>query len=196
MQTMQVLQRSGFWWIGEKVKQIAYSVLKWPNVKVQHCGLTIMLFFSDEDFENINKLAGETKVEDISKIGRFGLGFNAVYHLTDVPSFISREHLVVFDPNIHHLQRHIKDRSRPGIHINLAEKPNSLTRYHDQFQLYNVNCAILHKHFVAFTTKEHYFDFLSARLPKQEQAISAKRPMVMTGFKQLFLTFVNVLRPC
>ena len=93
--------------------------------------------FSDEDFENINKLAGETKVEDISKIGRFGLGFNAVYHLTDVPSFISREHLVVFDPNIHHLQRHIKDRSRPGIHINLAEKPNSLTRYHDQFQLYN-----------------------------------------------------------
>ena len=93
--------------------------------------------FSDEDFENINKLAGETKVEDISKIGRFGLGFNAVYHVTDVPSFISREQLVVFDPNIHHLGRHIKDRSRPGIRINLAEKPSSLTRYHDQFQLYN-----------------------------------------------------------
>ena len=93
--------------------------------------------FSDDDFVNINKLAGETKVEDISKIGRFGLGFNAVYHLTDVPSFISREHLVIFDPNIHHLQRHIKDRSRPGIHINLAEKPESLTRYHDQFQPYN-----------------------------------------------------------
>ncbi len=93
--------------------------------------------FTDEDFENINKLAGETKVEDISKIGRFGLGFNAVYHLTDVPSFITREHLVIFDPNIHHLQPHIKDRSRPGIHINLAEKPESLRRYHDQFQLYN-----------------------------------------------------------
>ncbi len=93
--------------------------------------------FTDEDFENINKLAGETKVEDISKIGRFGLGFNAVYHLTDVPSFISREHLVVFDPNIHHLQRHIKDRSRPGIRINLAEKPESFARYHDQFQPYN-----------------------------------------------------------
>jgi sacsin len=93
--------------------------------------------FTDEDFENINKLAGETKVEDISKIGRFGLGFNAVYHLTDVPSFISREHLVIFDPNTHHLQRHIKDRSRPGIHINLTTKPESLTRYHDQFRPYN-----------------------------------------------------------
>ena len=93
--------------------------------------------FSDEDFENINKLAGETKVEDISKIGRFGLGFNAVYHVTDVPSFISREHLVVLDPNTRHLQRHIRDKSRPGIRINLAEKPNSLIRYGDQFQLYN-----------------------------------------------------------
>ncbi|XP_028400775.1 sacsin-like [Dendronephthya gigantea] len=93
--------------------------------------------FTDDDFENINKLAGETKVEDISKIGRFGLGFNAVYHLTDVPSFISREHLIVFDPNTHHLQRHIQNRSRPGIRINLVEKSDSLTRYHDQFQLYN-----------------------------------------------------------
>ena len=93
--------------------------------------------FTDKDFENINKLAGETKVEDISKIGRFGLGFNAVYHLTDVPSFISRQYLVIFDPNIHHLQRCIRDRSLPGIHFNLAEKPESLTRYHDQFQPYN-----------------------------------------------------------
>ena len=86
--------------------------------------------FSDEDFENINKLAGQTKEEDISKIGRFGLGFNAVYHLTDVPSFISRNRLVVFDPNTRHLKR-------PGIRINLAKKPSSLTRYSDQFQLYN-----------------------------------------------------------
>ena len=93
--------------------------------------------FSDEDFENIYKLAGETKVEDISKIGRFGLGFNAVYHVTDVPSFISREHLVVLDPNTHHLQHHIRDKSRSGVRINLAKNPNSLTLYCDQLQLYN-----------------------------------------------------------
>ena len=93
--------------------------------------------FTDEDFENINKLAGETKVEDISKIGRFGLGFNAVYHLTDVPSFISRKYLVVFDPNTHHLQSLIKDRSHPGVRINLAQKQEPFRRYQDQFQLYN-----------------------------------------------------------
>ncbi len=117
--------------------------------------------FTDKDFENINKLAGETKVEDISKIGRFGLGFNAVYHLTDVPSFISREHLVVFDPNIHHLQRHIKDRSRPGIRINLAKKPESLTSYHDQFQLYNgvFGCNTMH------TLRGFYYDGTLFRFP-------------------------------
>ena len=128
--------------------------------------------FTDEDFENINKLAGETKVKDISKIGRFGIGFNAVYHLTDVPSFISREHLVIFDPNIHHLEPHIKDRSRPGIHINLAEKPESfLTRYHDQFQPYNdvFGCNTIQ------TRGGFYYDGTLFRFPfrKSSQAISS-----------------------
>ena len=93
--------------------------------------------FTDKDFENINKLAGATKVEDLAKIGRFGLGFNAVYHLTDVPSFVSREYFVVFDPNVHHLQSLIKDRSRPGIRINLANNPRSLSAFEDQFQPYH-----------------------------------------------------------
>ena len=98
--------------------------------------------FTDKDFENINKLAGATKVEDLAKIGRFGLGFNAVYHLTDVPSFISREYFYVFDPNVHHLQSHIKDRSRPGIRINLANNPRPLSTFEDQFQPYHAifNC--------------------------------------------------------
>ena len=31
--------------------------------------------------------------------GKFGLGFNAVYHFTDLPSFVSGEYLVYFDPH-------------------------------------------------------------------------------------------------
>ena len=31
--------------------------------------------------------------------GKFGLGFNAVYHFTDLPSFVSGEYLVCFDPH-------------------------------------------------------------------------------------------------
>ena len=30
---------------------------------------------------------------------RFGLGFNSVYHFTDLPSFVSGDHLIVFDPH-------------------------------------------------------------------------------------------------
>ena len=93
--------------------------------------------FTDKDFENINKLAGGTKVEDLSKIGRFGLGFNAVYHLTDVPSFISRNTMCVFDPNVNHISNHIHDKSRPGIRINLAKNPRPLTAFADQFSLYH-----------------------------------------------------------
>lgn len=44
--------------------------------------------FTDDDFENITKLSGATKEMKTELIGRFGLGFNAVYNLTDVPSFI------------------------------------------------------------------------------------------------------------
>jgi sacsin len=93
--------------------------------------------FTDKDFENINKLAGGTKIEDLSKIGRFGLGFNAVYHLTDVPSFISRNFLCVFDPNVNHISNHIREKSRPGIRINLAKNPRPLTAFADQFAPYD-----------------------------------------------------------
>ena len=93
--------------------------------------------FSDHDFENINKLAGATKVDEVGKIGRFGLGFNAVYHLTDVPSFVSRNYFVLFDPNVNHIENHIPNKSRPGIRIDLSFNPRPLSAFEDQFQPYH-----------------------------------------------------------
>ena len=94
--------------------------------------------FSDDDFENINKLAGETKKEDLDKVGRFGLGFNSVYHLTDVPSFLSGEHLVVFDPNMNHISKLIDDKKRKGgLMLSLAENKDVLLAFPDQFLPYN-----------------------------------------------------------
>lgn len=40
-------------------------------------------------------------------IGRFGVGFNAVYHLTDLPSFVSGSSLVLFDPRACGAQRRL-----------------------------------------------------------------------------------------
>ena len=90
--------------------------------------------FSDDDFENINKLAGETKKEDLDKVGRFGLGFNSVYHITDVPSFLSGEHLVVFDPNMNHISKLIDDKKRKGgLMLSLVENRDVLLAFPDQF---------------------------------------------------------------
>lgn len=93
--------------------------------------------FTDGDFENIVKLSGATKKNDGEKIGRFGLGFNAVYHLTDVPSFISRGNIVFFDPHTKYLGRTITDKSKPGIKLSLETHRHRIQRLTDQFIPYN-----------------------------------------------------------
>lgn len=42
-------------------------------------------------------------VTQVVSTGRFGLGFNATYHCTDLPSFVSNESLVIFDPHTKYL---------------------------------------------------------------------------------------------
>ena len=74
--------------------------------------------FTEEDFENITKIAGETKMNKPLKIGKFGVGFCSVYHITDVPSFVSGENFIVFDPTLQCLKKEIKSESNPGIKIN------------------------------------------------------------------------------
>ncbi|KAF9436498.1 hypothetical protein BGZ76_003753 [Entomortierella beljakovae] len=54
--------------------------------------------FSTEDFQALCKLGAGSKRGDPSKIGRHGLGFNSVYHFTDVPSVVSGSFIGFFDP--------------------------------------------------------------------------------------------------
>ena len=77
--------------------------------------------FSDEDFENITKLAGATKEDKPLKIGKFGIGFCSVYHITDIPSFISGKWLYIFDPIVKYLGEDVNDRSRPGKKLSFTE---------------------------------------------------------------------------
>ena len=91
--------------------------------------------FTEKDFENIEKLSGATKEHHTEKIGKFGLGFNAVYNLTDVPMFLSRNYFVVFDPHMSHLGRHVKNPAKPGVKIDLNKNPEALrARYRGQFK--------------------------------------------------------------
>ena len=93
--------------------------------------------FSKEDFENIVKLSGATKEDKRDKIGKFGLGFNAVYNITDVPSFISDNQLVILDPHTTHLGHAIKNKSKPGVKIPLGPKRNRLRGFQDQIRIYD-----------------------------------------------------------
>ena len=71
------------------------------------------------------------------KIGKFGLGFNSVYNMTDIPSVISQSKLVYLDPNIKYLKNRIKNASQPGICINFNKLTlNDLANYSDQFKPY------------------------------------------------------------
>ena len=125
--------------------------------------------FEDRDFDSIIRLGGATKESEPDKIGKFGLGFNAVYNVTDVPSFVTRNMLVIFDPHTTHLGRGIKDCNRPGIKINLDKNRMLLRRLPDQFHPYNgvfgcrLNCR---------ENEKVYFDGTLFRLPlrTQEQA--------------------------
>ncbi|XP_052093808.1 sacsin-like [Mytilus californianus] len=45
--------------------------------------------FSENDLKGIKNLGEGSKSNDATKTGQFGVGFNAVYHLTDVPSFLT-----------------------------------------------------------------------------------------------------------
>ncbi|XP_040182902.1 sacsin-like [Rana temporaria] len=89
--------------------------------------------FTDKDFINITRIGAATKETQMQKIGKFGLGFNTVYHITDVPAIMSSSTLIIFDPNVNHLQKHIPS-NNPGIKLNLQKNAKPLYTFPDQFQ--------------------------------------------------------------
>ncbi|KAK1785875.1 hypothetical protein P4O66_003241 [Electrophorus voltai] len=100
--------------------------------------------FSDRDFLNITRLGGSMKRCEADKVGTFGLGFNSVYHVTDIPIIMSREFMIMFDPNINHISKHIRDKSNPGIKINWSKQQKRLRKFPNQFKPFvNVfNCQL------------------------------------------------------
>ena len=93
--------------------------------------------FTEKDFENITKLAGATKANQPLKIGKFGVGFCSVYHITDVPSFVSGEWLYIFDPTLKYLKGVVCNESKPGKKVKYMSKflarSQQLTPYEDLF---------------------------------------------------------------
>jgi sacsin len=56
--------------------------------------------FSDRDIQGIQNIGKSGKSLSVGKTGRFGLGFNGCYNVTDVPCFFTRNELHFFDPHL------------------------------------------------------------------------------------------------
>lgn len=89
--------------------------------------------FTEEDFVSISRIGGSAKHGQAWKTGRFGVGFNSVYHLTDLPSFVSGKYVVLFDPQGIYLPN--VSTSNPGKRIDFVSS-SAITHYNDQFSPY------------------------------------------------------------
>ncbi|RDX78476.1 Sacsin, partial [Mucuna pruriens] len=98
--------------------------------------------FSPQDLYAISRIGQESKLEKAFAIGRFGLGFNCVYHFTDIPMFVSGENIVMFDPHASSLPG--ISPSHPGLRIKFVGR-QILEQFPDQFSpLLHFGCDLQH----------------------------------------------------
>ena len=95
--------------------------------------------FLPDDFEGLFSFGQGSKKYDPTRTGKFGLGFNSVYHVTDVPIFVSGEWFVVLDPQKGYY---------PGLSENPGLDPGSQNQFgsenyeslRDSFDPFNMPC--------------------------------------------------------
>ncbi|KAJ8304226.1 hypothetical protein KUTeg_017809 [Tegillarca granosa] len=56
--------------------------------------------FTEQDWKGIKMLYTSIKEDDPLKVGRFGLGFKSVFHITDYPVIVSGDRLLILDPHM------------------------------------------------------------------------------------------------
>ena len=161
--------------------------------------------FKDQDFKNITKLNEATKVDETEKIGRFGLGFNAVYNLTDVPMLLSKNYFVILDPHTSYLGK-ASCLGKPGIKINLNKDVKNLRKFANQFKPFNgiFGCDLhLNKKDNSFEgtlfrfplrTKEQAIESEIKKLCYDKQEMHTLLQMLLRKAHYLLLVTQNVLR--
>ena len=97
--------------------------------------------FTEEDIQGICRLGRGGKGDTADTIGRFGIGFNVAYHLTDCPSFVSYNQdgypndFCVFDPLRKYCPK--ANSSRPGRRWKNSDR--NLEQFSDQFHSFITN---------------------------------------------------------
>ena len=70
--------------------------------------------FTDDDFRGLKDVGMGSKIDQLDKIGRMGLGALSMYHFTQVPTLLSGNRIVILDPSREHLPRSVRG-SRGGV---------------------------------------------------------------------------------
>ena len=101
----------------------------------QFQGPSLLVFndstFKESDFESISRIGDSVKRTQVGKTGRFGVGFNSVYHLTDMPSFVSGRHVVFFDPSCAFLPN--VTAANPGKRVDFVSNAGLADKHPDQW---------------------------------------------------------------
>ncbi|XP_034150470.1 sacsin isoform X4 [Esox lucius] len=107
----------------------------WSPDMAQYQGAALYVYndavFTTEDWNGIQEIARSRKREDPLKVGRFGIGFNSVYHITDVPSIFSGEQIGMLDPH-----QTLFGTNETGQCWNLKTDMKEITELIDQFAPY------------------------------------------------------------
>ena len=78
--------------------------------------------FTEKDLKGIQRLGLGSKRSDSETIGQYGIGFNAVYHLTDCPSFVTGgDKLCILDPHMRYVPQ-ATERHPGAMYANLDDK--------------------------------------------------------------------------
>ena len=139
--------------------------------------------FSDKDFQALIKLGiggkSRDENENDTRIGRFGIGFNCAFHITDLPSFVSGEYIAFLDLHEKYLPAQgYPPKRRKGIKINFKKKDFKRS-FPDQCYLYEtIKGCDFKEDFKGcnFTenSKEHCLDFRLGRKKVKFQIRSLK----------------------
>ena len=105
--------------------------------------------FTAKNQHDITFISSEGKRDDVSKTGKFGVGFRSVYHMTDVPHWVSALGLCYSDP-LGQFVRPSAAQDRKGIQADLE----LLTQRADVFRHFSdLAKYTYHEHGAKFTGK-------------------------------------------
>ena len=131
---------------GARIMKICFDRRKHPTTDLLspelecYQGEAMMVYndsvFTDSDRQAIYNIASSSKKGNVKKTGRFGLGFNSVYHITELPSFVSGDHISYID-----LTGVLKSNGK----INASESLDIVKSHPNQFKPYDVFGCKIHE---------------------------------------------------